>query len=51
MTFQQLDNFRWIGENTYQTGWVCPKCGRVYGPYVNECFYCNGRNFEIRYYE
>lgn len=22
-------------------GWVCPLCGRVYGPYVIECSACN----------
>ena len=22
-------------------GWVCPKCGRVYGPDVQECWHCN----------
>lgn len=22
-------------------GWVCPKCGKVYSPDVNECFTCN----------
>lgn len=22
-------------------GWICPKCGRVYAPYVFECHYCN----------
>jgi hypothetical protein len=21
-------------------GWECPKCGRCFGPHVNECFYC-----------
>ena len=21
--------------------WMCPKCGRVYGPKVQECGYCN----------
>ena len=21
----------------YNYGWICPKCGRVYGPYINEC--------------
>lgn len=23
------------------TGWVCPKCGRVFAPDVKECCYCN----------
>lgn len=22
-------------------GWVCPKCGRVYAPFVAECHSCN----------
>jgi hypothetical protein len=22
-------------------GWVCPKCGNVYAPFVEECFKCN----------
>ena len=21
-------------------GWECPKCGRVYSPYTNQCSYC-----------
>ena len=24
-----------------QQGWICPRCGRVYGPYVMECIHCN----------
>ena len=24
-------------------GWVCPKCGKVYGPDVKECADCNGK--------
>lgn len=24
-----------------QTGWICPKCGRVFAPFVSECHYCN----------
>jgi hypothetical protein len=24
------------------TGWVCPKCGSVYAPFVAECGVCNG---------
>lgn len=24
-----------------QTGWICPKCGRVYAPWVKECEACN----------
>jgi hypothetical protein len=23
------------------TGWQCPKCGRVYAPFVDECIACN----------
>lgn len=25
-----------------QQGWVCPKCGNVYAPWVKECCNCNG---------
>lgn len=24
-------------------GWICPKCGRVYAPFVLYCDYCNSR--------
>lgn len=24
------------------TGWVCPKCGKVYSPFMPECSHCNG---------
>lgn len=27
--------------NTEPTGWVCPKCGKVYAPSVVECYNCN----------
>ena len=27
--------------NTTETrGWICPKCGRVYAPWVDKCQYC-----------
>lgn len=22
-------------------GWICPKCGSVWGPYVMACYQCN----------
>ena len=22
-------------------GWICPKCGRVYGPITTTCYPCN----------
>lgn len=22
-------------------GWICPRCGRVYGPTAFECWFCN----------
>ena len=25
-------------------GWVCPKCGMVYGPHIDECAACNAAN-------
>lgn len=31
----------------YPTGWICPKCGRVYGPFINECPYCNKPDYTI----
>lgn len=28
-------------EYYYPLGWVCPKCGSVYGPNVSQCWRCN----------
>ena len=22
-------------------GWICPKCGSVYGPHIQACYNCN----------
>ena len=27
-------------------GWECPKCGRVYAPWVEKCKYCGNHNFQ-----
>jgi hypothetical protein len=29
-----------IGPTGYDRGWMCPKCGAVYAPWVAECSYC-----------
>ena len=34
-------------ESHYPTGWICPKCGRVYAPFTSECPYCNKSNYTI----
>lgn len=28
-------------EHYYSYGWVCPKCGSVYGPQVSTCWRCS----------
>ena len=28
-------------------GWICPKCGRVYAPFIPECQHCNRENKSI----
>jgi predicted RNA-binding Zn-ribbon protein involved in translation (DUF1610 family) len=32
------NKYTYIG---YQSAWICPKCGSVYGPRQNECIRCN----------
>lgn len=32
---------RWTSDIPY--GWICPKCGRVWGPIVARCWACNGK--------
>lgn len=31
---------------TLQYGWTCPKCGRVYAPYIPQCAPCSERASE-----
>ena len=33
--------YTWPPAITVPEGWVCPKCGRVYGPHVDGCWWCN----------
>lgn len=28
------------------TGWICPKCGRVYAPFMCECTHCNNKEIK-----
>ena len=29
---------------TMRKGWECPKCGRIWAPWVKDCSYCNNQN-------
>lgn len=33
----------------YPLGWICPKCGSVYGPHVSECWRCSSRTITCTY--
>lgn len=28
----------------WNQGWECPKCGRVYAPWMDQCTTCNNKN-------
>ena len=28
-------------KTSYNYGWICPKCGHVYAPWVHSCKHCN----------
>lgn len=28
-------------KNMCQEGWRCPQCGKIYSPFVQECYHCN----------
>ena len=30
-----------VAFSSNQSGWVCPKCGRIWAPWVHECVLCN----------
>ena len=32
---------------SYQYGWICPKCGRVYAPGTVMCSFCGGGSYTI----
>lgn len=36
--------YSYIKTTDYNVGWICPKCGSVYGPNTQECYKCNKNN-------
>lgn len=38
-----------LGEQMYQLGWVCPKCGAVMSPNTNTCPFCSNRDTKVMY--
>lgn len=40
-----------ISTSVQNFGWECPKCHRVFGPQITECFYCNKEEVTISYEE
>jgi uncharacterized OB-fold protein len=37
-----------FAENEH-TGWICPRCGTIWSPYVKKCLNCNGFNISIEW--
>lgn len=31
-------------ETNKNIGWECPKCGRIWGPQIESCLYCNDKD-------
>lgn len=36
-----------FGTQPWQTGWVCPKCGRVMAPWATSCTRCDGSSSDV----
>ena len=36
-----VDDYRYEDEIRYAVGWVCPRCERVWAPWLEECKVCN----------
>lgn len=36
-------------KNMCQEGWRCPQCGKIYSPFVQECYHCNAKQTEDTY--
>lgn len=46
-TSSGTESFVYVPPTNIPTGWVCPKCGRVYSPDVTMCPYCGNFNIDI----
>lgn len=45
----KISDYPPMNENLFApTGWICPKCGRVFSPTTPFCYFC-GKNDNITY--
>ena len=39
----------YFANHSKDKGWECPKCGRIFAPYVSECPYCRNGSYSDKF--